>query len=94
VKDHGRKLLTRKPSSRETVEKTLIELEEEEKAVRRGWQEKEDWLRQCRDLQVFEREADHLDSATSAHEAFLEFQDLGVLGSFFHYYVISRLTFF
>ncbi|CAG0913206.1 unnamed protein product [Notodromas monacha] len=77
VKDHGRKLLSRKPSSREAVEKALVELEEEENAVRRGWQEKEDWLRQRRDLQVFEREADHLDSATSAHEAFLAFQDLG-----------------
>ena len=37
----------------------------------RGWQEKGDWLRQVRDFQLFNREADHLEAATSAQAKFL-----------------------
>lgn len=53
-------------------------LSEEEGAINRGWQEKGDWLRQCLDLQLFNREADNIDATTRAHEAFLDFTDLGV----------------
>lgn len=34
-------------------------------------------MRQCLDLQIFNKEADHIDTMTSTHEAFLEFEDLG-----------------
>lgn len=53
-------------------------LGEEQRAIHRGWQEKGDWLRQCMDLQLFNREADQIDAATSAHETFLDYNDLGV----------------
>ena len=32
----------------------------------RGWQNKGDWLKQVRELQLFNREADQLDASTSA----------------------------
>ena len=56
----------------------MEELREEQRAIQRGWQEKEDWLRQCLDLQLFNREADQIDVATSGHEAFLDYADMGV----------------
>ncbi|KAA0192474.1 hypothetical protein HAZT_HAZT000964 [Hyalella azteca] len=52
---------------------------EEQLAIERGWQEKEDWLRQCLDLQLFNRDADQIDVATSAHEAFLDYADMGTI---------------
>ena len=57
--------------SQETDEK-INSLGEERKAVLRGWQEKGDWLRQVRDLQLFNREADQLDASTSALSKLLE----------------------
>lgn len=54
------------------------QLDEERKALERGWQQKDDFLRQTFDLQIFNKEADHIDAASSAHETFLEFADLGV----------------
>lgn len=56
-------------------------LGEEQRAIHRGWQEKGDWLRQCMDLQLFNREADQIDAATRSHEAFLDYKDLGVIFS-------------
>jgi len=41
------------------------------------WRERGDWLYQCSDLQLFNKEADHIDASTSSHEVFLEFTDLG-----------------
>ena len=66
----GQKMYGRQPSQ-ETEEK-INSLSEERKAVLRGWQEKGDWLRQVRDLQLFNREADQLDASTSAHSKLLE----------------------
>ena len=43
----------------------------------RGWQEKGDYLRQVRDLQLFNREADQVDASTSAHNKFLANIDVG-----------------
>merc|ERR1719232_652523 len=37
----------------------------------RGWQNKRDWLKQVRELQLFNREADQLDASTSAQEKLL-----------------------
>lgn len=73
----GKKLLSRNPQLNDIKEK-LIKLDAEREALRRGWIEKDNWLKQCLDLQVFNREADQIDASTSAHEAFLEFSDLGV----------------
>lgn len=54
------------------------QLDEERKALERGWQQKDDFLRQTFDLQIFNKEGDHIDAASSSHETFLEFSDLGV----------------
>ncbi|KAG8212660.1 hypothetical protein J437_LFUL019424, partial [Ladona fulva] len=47
------------------------------KDLDKAWFERQKWLNQCYDLQLFNREADRLDAATSGHLAFLEFTDLG-----------------
>ncbi|XP_076029013.1 spectrin beta chain, non-erythrocytic 5 kst isoform X3 [Oratosquilla oratoria] len=72
----GEKLAKRNPDFDDVKEKMAL-LNEEQSAIYRGWQEKGDWLRQCMDLQLFNREADQIDAATSSHEAFLEYNDLG-----------------
>lgn len=70
--------LLQKNSDSTEIRDSLVQLQEEQDAIHRGWQEKGDWLRQCMDLQVFNREADQIDSITNSHNAFLEFEDLGV----------------
>lgn len=60
------------------VKNTIERLVAEQDAIARGWKEKKDWLGQCRQLQLFNREADNIDAVTSAHQAFLEFSELGV----------------
>lgn len=45
--------------------------------VTSNWMTKEQRLRQCLELQQFNREADQIEASTSSHEAFLEFTDLG-----------------
>ncbi|XP_071547281.1 spectrin beta chain, non-erythrocytic 5 isoform X4 [Panulirus ornatus] len=72
----GEKLVKRNPDFTEVQEKMAL-LGEEQRAIHRGWQEKGDWLRQCMDLQLFNREADQIDAATRSHEAFLDYKDLG-----------------
>ncbi|GFT80923.1 spectrin beta chain, non-erythrocytic 5 [Nephila pilipes] len=72
----GVSLLQKNPESQE-IRDSLVQLQEEQDAIHRGWQEKGDWLRQCMDLQVFNREADQIDSITNSHNAFLDFEDLG-----------------
>ena len=74
----GQKMYGRQPVQ-ETEEK-INSLGEERKAVLRGWLEKGDWLRQVRDLQLFNREADQLDASTSAQAKLLE--NLGVGDNF------------
>lgn len=60
------------------VKDTIERLIAEQAAIARGWKEKELWLQQCLQLQMFNKEADNIDAVTSAHQAFLEFFDLGV----------------
>ena len=62
----------------EEVLPILKELDEEQEAIHRGWQEKNNWLHQWKDLMVFNQEADQLDTLTNSHLTFLEFDDLGV----------------
>merc|ERR1719445_1480853 len=71
----GQKMYGRQPS--QEIEERIQGLGEERKAVLRGWQEKGDWLRQVRDLQIFNREADQIDASTSAHNKFLANIDVG-----------------
>lgn len=73
----GNKLLKSNPELQE-VKDTIERLKAEEAAIARGWKEKELWLQQCLQLQMFNKEADNIDAVTSAHQAFLEFSDLGV----------------
>ncbi|XP_066999614.1 spectrin beta chain, non-erythrocytic 5 isoform X3 [Anabrus simplex] len=72
----GNKLLQRNRGLAE-VEERLGRLTAEHQAVIRGWGEKGDWLRQCLDLQLLNREADQIDASTSSHEVFLANSDLG-----------------
>ena len=71
----GEKMYTRQPSQDKQDKINL--LGEERKAILRGWQEKGDWLRQVRDLQLLNREADHIEAATSAQTKFLDTIDGG-----------------
>ncbi|XP_020812650.1 spectrin beta chain, non-erythrocytic 1 isoform X1 [Drosophila serrata] len=72
----GKQLSDGKPNMAETV--ALIErLKAEQDAIHRGWAEKQKWLLQCVDLQMFNREADKIDATTKSHEAFLEYNNLG-----------------
>ena len=70
-------LASKLPKNKEVREKAQ-QLDEERRALQRGWQQKDDFLRQTFDLQIFNKEADQIDAASSSHEAFLEFFDLGV----------------
>ena len=65
--------------SQETDEK-INSLVKERKGVLSGWQEKEDWLKQVTDLQLFNGEADQLDASTSTQAKLLE--NLGVGDNF------------
>lgn len=78
----GKKLLKSNPSIKDVGEK-IDRLNAEQAAIGRGWLEKQDWLEQCLQLQLFNKEADNIDAATSAHQAFLEFSDLGVINNQF-----------
>ena len=55
----------------------LKELKNEQEFIHNCWQQKDNWLRQCKDLMIFNQEADHLDTITNSHQTFLEFDDLG-----------------
>ncbi|RZC41345.1 spectrin alpha chain, non-erythrocytic 1, partial [Asbolus verrucosus] len=72
----GKKLLKSNPSLKDVAER-IDRLTAEQAALARGWKEKQHWLEQCLQLQLFNKEADNIDAATSAHQAFLEFSDLG-----------------
>jgi len=71
----GQKLLKRAPDA--LIEESLGKLIRAHDDITRGSLERENWLKQCLDLQLFNREADQLDASTSAHEAVLGHCDLG-----------------
>lgn len=73
----GEQLLQRNPTLTDVAERLEL-LNAEHQAVKRGWSEKSDWLRQCLDLQLLHREADRIEASTSSHEVFLANTDLGV----------------
>ena len=69
------KMYGREPGH-ETEEK-INSLGEERKAVLREWQDKGDWLRQVKNLQLFNREADQLDASISAQTKLLHNLSIG-----------------
>ncbi|XP_037069817.1 spectrin beta chain, non-erythrocytic 1-like [Pollicipes pollicipes] len=73
----GTKLLKKSGGDTKQVKELAVRLQEEQRAIHRGWQEKDAWLHQLRDLQVFNREADQMDAITSGHQKFMELTDLG-----------------
>lgn len=72
----GKQLVERNPNLKD-IPAMMEKLTAEQGAVHRGWDEKEKWLQQCVQLQIFNREADKIDATTKAHEAYLEYSDLG-----------------
>ena len=78
VEQLGAQLLHRNPAlGAGDVRERLEKLRGLYQAVTRDWNAKERWLRQCLELQQFNREADQIEANASSHEAFLEFTNLG-----------------
>ncbi|XP_076644007.1 spectrin beta chain, non-erythrocytic 5 kst isoform X2 [Halictus rubicundus] len=76
VEELGTQLLHRNPALVDVSER-LDKLFGLYQAVTSDWLAKEARLQQCLELQQFNREADQIEATTSAHEAFLDFTDLG-----------------
>ncbi|KFD52473.1 hypothetical protein M513_06670 [Trichuris suis] len=72
----GQRLLSKGQKQAE-VEKALQALEDNSSQVVTMWQGKRKILGEMLDLQLFIREADHIDATTKGHEAFLEITDVG-----------------
>lgn len=72
----GQQLQQRNPNLTDVPE-LVQRLLAEQDALHRGWLEKQKWLQQCVELQVFNREANKIDATTKGHEAFLEHTPLG-----------------
>lgn len=51
---------------------------QDREALREAWEKRSKQLKQCSELQQFLRDAEQVDSATGAQEAFLSNDDLGV----------------
>ncbi|CAL8090883.1 unnamed protein product [Orchesella dallaii] len=64
-------------SANVNVKEKLEILANEHETIHRGFGEKTDWLNQVLDLQMFLREADHIDSATKNHMQFVSNADVG-----------------
>jgi spectrin beta len=77
VSELGGQLLMRNPGLVEVKER-LARLTAEQDALCRGWNEKDNFLKQVQDLQLLNKEADYIDTTTSSHENFLEYTGLGV----------------
>ncbi|KAK4883333.1 hypothetical protein RN001_006652 [Aquatica leii] len=76
VTDLGKQLLKSNPTLTDVSEK-VERLNAEKAAILRGWNEKQNWLEQCLQLQMFNKEADNIDATTSSHQALMEYNDLG-----------------
>lgn len=74
----GKQLLSSGNCSSNEVKERNDKLTAEVKAVKEEWAQKKEWIKQCLALQIFNKEADHIDAATSGSEMFLEYTDLGV----------------
>ena len=56
----------------------MRQLTQDREALRDSWDKRSKQLKQCSELQQFLRDAEQVDSATGAQEAFLSNDDLGV----------------
>ena len=69
-------------ASSQTVETKIADrmrqLTTERASLRESWERRNKQLKQCSELQLFLRDAEMVDSATSAQEAFLANDNLGV----------------
>ncbi|KAL9901308.1 spectrin beta chain, non-erythrocytic 5 kst isoform 1-T1 [Glossina fuscipes fuscipes] len=72
----GQQLSDGKPNMVDII-KIIERLKAEQDAIHRGWGEKQKWLQQGVELQIFNREADKIDATSKSHEAFLEYNNLG-----------------
>ncbi|XP_041968361.1 spectrin beta chain, non-erythrocytic 2 isoform X3 [Aricia agestis] len=70
----GRQLLSNNPALADVAD-NIEQLEADQAAVKKEWADKEAHLRQCLQLQSLNREADHIDAASGAHEAVLAHAD-------------------
>jgi hypothetical protein len=73
----GGQLLQRNPKLTDVAERLEL-LNAEHQAVMGGWGKKGDWLWQCLDLQLLNREADQIEAWKSRNLVFLTKPDLGV----------------
>lgn len=76
--DLGNRLLKKSPNDSQQVLGTLNLIADKRTELTRLWDEKELHLENMLELQLFTREADHIDAATKGHEAVLDLPDLGV----------------
>ncbi|XP_049883110.1 spectrin beta chain, non-erythrocytic 5 isoform X2 [Pectinophora gossypiella] len=72
----GKQLLATNPALTDVAEK-IAYLEDQQKAVQKGWETKDNYLKQLVQLQSFNREADQIDASSGAHEACLEYNHCG-----------------
>ncbi|XP_045506256.1 spectrin beta chain, non-erythrocytic 1 [Colias croceus] len=72
----GKQLLATNPNLADVKDK-IQQLEAEQKAVHKEWQDKDKYLKELLQLQSFNREADQIDACSGAHEAFLEYKEYG-----------------
>ncbi|XP_048485825.1 spectrin beta chain, non-erythrocytic 5 [Plutella xylostella] len=72
----GKQLVANNPTLTDVAEKVKL-LEEEQAAVEKEWRDKDAYLKQCVQLAAFNREADQIDAATGAHQAYLDYTHTG-----------------
>ena len=76
VQKLGKSVLEKDPKN-SAVKDKLQKLQENEAVIDDMWQKRMEQLQDSHDLQVFNRDADNIDSVTGSHEKFLDFGDLG-----------------
>ena len=75
LEELGVKLTKQKPNHE--IRTLLLDLKAEKDVLHQAWQDRDNWLKQCKDLMIFNQEADHLETMAKSHGTFLEFDDLG-----------------
>lgn len=77
VHELGERLLRKTPNLTD-VKAQLLQLHQDQARLEQMWTQKEMALKEALELQLYTREADHIDAATKAHEAFLDLEQLPV----------------
>lgn len=68
-------------SSEDSISSRMRQLTTDRASLKESWEKRNKQLKQCSELQLFLRDAEQVDSATSAQEVFLSNDDLGVSSS-------------